>query len=152
MTLGRLERSKASAPMADINVTPMVDVMLVLVVIFIITAPLLASAIRLDLPRAEGASPGDPPRFVSVAVDRGGQAFLEERPVTPAELAQALRQVGAEHPDTEVQLRADESVPYGRVVEVMGLAQQAGLGRIAFVAEAPAPGAAENATATGASR
>ncbi|HNK53072.1 MAG TPA: biopolymer transporter ExbD, partial [Ottowia sp.] len=65
MAFGRLERTKGSEPMSDINVTPLVDVMLVLVVIFIITAPLLASSIRLDLPKTDGAKPGDPPKFVT---------------------------------------------------------------------------------------
>jgi biopolymer transport protein TolR len=141
MAFGRLERTKGSEPMSDINVTPLVDVMLVLVVIFIITAPLLASSIRLDLPKTDAAQPGDPPQFVTVAVDQSGQAFFEDRPVSQAELATALQGAARANPDTEVQLRADQGVPYGRVVEVMGEAQKAGLNRIGFVAEAPAPAA-----------
>ncbi len=137
MAFGRLERSKGSQPMSDINVTPLVDVMLVLVVIFIITAPLLASSIRLDLPKTDAAKPGDPPQFVTVAVDQAGQAFFDDRPVTQAELGAALQDAARANPDTEVQLRADQGVPYGRVVEVMGEAQKAGLNRIGFVAEAP---------------
>lgn len=124
--------------MSDINVTPLVDVMLVLVVIFIITAPLLASSIRLDLPKTDAAQPGDPPKFVTVAVDKEGQAFFDDRPVSQAELGAALQEAARANPDTEVQLRADQGVPYGRVVEVMGEAQKAGLNRIGFVAEAPA--------------
>lgn len=139
MAFGRLERGKGGEPMYDINVTPMVDVMLVLVVIFIITAPLLASSIRLDLPKTDGAQPGEPPKFVTVALDPGGQAYFDDKPVTQAELAAALQRAGRDNPDTEVQLRADEKVPYGRVVEVMGEAQKAGLNRIGFVAEAPRP-------------
>ncbi len=142
MSFGKLERTKGSEPMSDINVTPLVDVMLVLVVIFIITAPLLASSIRLDLPKTDAAQPGDPPKFVTVAVDKAGQAFFDDRPVTQAELASALSDAARANPDTEVQLRADQGVPYGRVVEVMGEAQKAGLNRIGFVAEAPAAPAA----------
>ncbi|MBC7444122.1 MAG: biopolymer transporter ExbD [Polaromonas sp.] len=138
MTFGRLERTPAAQPMSDINVTPLVDVMLVLVVIFIITAPLLASAIRLDLPKTEAAQAIDTPRFVALAVDRSGQAFLSGKPVALDELARQLRQAASRDPDTEVQLRADDAVPYGKVVEVIGLAQIAGLSRIGFVAE-PAP-------------
>jgi biopolymer transport protein TolR len=123
--------------MSDINVTPLVDVMLVLVVIFIITAPLLASTIRLDLPTTEAAKPGDAPKFVTLVVDKAGQVFLGDRPVTLDELAQSLVQTASRAPDTEVQLRADEAVPYGKVVEVMGVAQKAGLNRIGFVAEPP---------------
>lgn len=139
MAFGRLERTPGHQPMSEINVTPLVDVMLVLVVILIITAPLLASAIRLDLPQTDAATPGDAPRFVSLVLDPAGQAFLDDRPVTTAALAQRLRQIAAQDPQTEVQLRADQALPYGKVVEVMGIAQNAGLSRIGFVAE---PGAA----------
>lgn len=135
MAFGRLERTSGPQPISDINMTPLVDVMLVLVVIFILTAPLLASAIRLDLPRADGAVSGAPPQSITLVVDKAGQAFLDDRPLTQAALAQALAQIAAEHPDTEVQLRADAAVPYGRVVEIMGAAHAAGLQHIGFVAE-----------------
>jgi len=141
MTFGRLERTQGPQPMSDINVTPLVDVMLVLVVIFIITAPLLASTIPLDLPKTDAARPAETPRFVTLAVDRSGQAFLNDRPVQPDELARDLAQTARQHPDTEVQLRADQAVPYGKVVEVMGVAQKAGLNRIGFVAD-PGPAVA----------
>ena len=135
MSFGRLERSAAPKPMSDINVTPLVDVMLVLVVIFILTAPLLASSIRLELPRAAGTAPGAAANAVVLVVDAAGQAFVDDEPVAPAALAQRLREVAARAPDTEIQLRADATVPYGRVVELMGLASAAGLHRIGFVAE-----------------
>jgi biopolymer transport protein TolR len=136
MAFGRLERSVGAQPMSEINVTPLVDVMLVLVVIFIITAPLLASSIRLDLPQTDAASVGEAPVSVNLAVDQSGQAFLNDKPVSRQELSNSLRGSAARNPDTEVQLRADAAVPYGKIVEVMGLAQKAGLNRIAFVAEA----------------
>lgn len=135
MAFGRLERTQGAQPMSEINVTPLVDVMLVLVVILIITAPLLASSIRLDLPRAEGAQPGEAPRFVTVAVDKTGRLFLNDKPVSGEQLARQLEAAAKDNPDTEIQLRADQGVPYGRVVEVMGAAHKAGLGRIGFVAE-----------------
>jgi len=138
MPFGRLERTQGAQPMSDINVTPLVDVMLVLVVIFILTAPLLASSIRLDLPRSEGATPGSAREAVTVVVDAAGQAYLDDQPLAQSALAERLRRIGAERPDTEVQLRADAAVPYGRVVEVMGAANAAGLSRIGFVAEPPA--------------
>lgn len=128
--------------MSDINVTPLVDVMLVLVVIFIITAPLLASSIRLDLPNTDAAKPGDPPKFVTVVVDKEGRTYFNDRPVNQPDLARALQDAATASPDTEVQLRADQGVPYGRVVEVMGEAQKAGLNRIGFVADAAQPAAA----------
>ena len=139
MTFGRLERRQGSQPMSDINMTPLVDVMLVLVVIFIITAPLLASSIRLDLPGTDAARPNDAPKFVTVALDKAGQLFLNDRAITAAQLVESLSQSARQNPDTEVQLRADRTVPYGRIVEVMGAAQKAGLNRIGFVAEPHKP-------------
>jgi biopolymer transport protein TolR len=135
MSFGRLERTEGARPISDINVTPLVDVMLVLVVIFILTAPLLASSLRLDLPKAESAKPGDAPRFVTVGLDAQGGLFLDDKPIEPPQLAARLAEVAQRGPDTEVQLRADRAVPYGRIVEVMGAAQQAGLQRIGFVAD-----------------
>ena len=135
MSFGRLERTKGSEPMSEINVTPMVDVMLVLLVIFILTAPLLASSIKLDLPKTDAARPGEVPRFVTLIVNKAGQTFLNDQALNLEQLAAALAQTAGQDPDTEVQLRADESVPYGKVVEVMGVAQKAGLNRIGFVAD-----------------
>ena len=135
MAFGRLERTQGEPPMSEINVTPMVDVMLVLVVIFIITAPLMASSIRLDLPKAQGTQPADAPRFVTVVVDKGGQVFLNDKPVTSEQIAAQLASAAKQNPETEVQLRADQGVPYGKVVEVMGFVHKAGLTRIGFVAE-----------------
>lgn len=116
--------------------TPLVDVMLVLVVIFIITAPLLASSIKLDLPKTAAAQPGEAPKFVTVVVDKSGQVYLNDKPLELLALARQLEQTAKENPQTEVQLRADAAVPYGRIVEVMGTAQKAGLNRIGFVADA----------------
>ncbi|MBO9678934.1 MAG: biopolymer transporter ExbD [Acidovorax sp.] len=135
MAFGRLERTPGPQPMSEINMTPLVDVMLVLVVIFILTAPLLASSIRLDLPRAEGGAPGAPAQALTLVVDRAGQVFIDDRPLTQDALAARLAQVAAVRPDTEIQLRADAAVPYGRVAEIMGAAHVAGLQRIGFVTE-----------------
>jgi len=137
MAFGRLERTQGDPPMSEINVTPLVDVMLVLVVILIITAPLLASSIRLDLPKAEGTQPGDAPKFLTVVVDQAGQVFLEDKPVTPDQFSAQLASAAKANPDTEIQLRADRGVAYGKVVEVMGRVHKAGLSRIGFVAEPP---------------
>lgn len=140
MAFGRLPRTPDAQPMSEINVTPLVDVMLVLVVIFIVTAPLLASSVRLDLPRADATQPaGDAPASISVVLDAQGQLFVNDRPATPPQLAQQLAEAARRNPDTEIQLRADQAVPYGRVVEVMGAAQHAGLNRIGFVAEPKRP-------------
>ncbi len=139
MSFGRLERTQGPQPMSDINVTPLVDVMLVLVVIFIITAPLLASSIKLDLPTSDAAQTSEVPKFVSVVVDKTAQVFLNDQKTGLPALAERLRKAATANPDTEVQLRADEAVPYGKVVEVMGVAQKAGLNRIGFVVEPRKP-------------
>jgi biopolymer transport protein TolR len=136
MSFGRLERTQSSKPMSDINMTPLVDVMLVLVVIFIITAPLMTSAIKLDLPKTEAAQPVDAPKFIAIVVDKAGQIFLNDQVTSLLQLSDSLSKTAQVSKDTEVQLRADEVVPYGKVVEVMGVAQKAGLNRIGFVAEA----------------
>lgn len=141
MAFGRLERTAAPQPMSDINITPLVDVMLVLVVIFLLTAPLLASAIRLDLPRADGSTPGAAPASVTVVLDPTGQVFVNDQPLDEAALVQRFTALAAQSRATEVQLRADAAVPYGRVVQVLGAAQQAGLSRIGFVTEPAATAA-----------
>jgi biopolymer transport protein TolR len=140
MSFGRLERSRAALPMSEINVTPLVDVMLVLLVIFMLTAPFMASALRLELPRASAAStPSAAASPLRVEVDALGQVRLNGLAVDAAQLAQRLAEAAAAQPDAEVQLRADQAVPYGRVVELMDAAHRAGLSRIAFVARsAPA--------------
>ena len=124
--------------MSDINMTPLIDVMLVLVVIFIITAPLLASSVRLDLPRTDAATPTEAPQALTLSLDRAGQAYLDDKPLALPDLAVRLAQIAARNPDTEVQLRADQLLPYGQVLEVMGIAQKAGLTRIGFIAD-PGP-------------
>ncbi len=135
MSFGRLERTPGPQPMSDINMTPLVDVMLVLVVIFIITAPLLVSAVKVDLPKAAGAAALEAPKFIAITLDRSGQVYVDDQPLDAQALSVALRRAAERQPDTEVRLRADAAVPYGRVVEVMGQAHLAGLHRIGFVAD-----------------
>ncbi|MDT7834028.1 ExbD/TolR family protein [Aquabacterium sp. OR-4] len=139
MSFGRLERASASQPMSDINMTPLIDVMLVLLVIFIITAPLMSTSLRLDLPKAAGATPSAAPSAVAVAVDGQGQFFWGDEPVKAEQLQARVREAASRDPGTEVQLRADQAVPYGRIAELIGLVQQAGLVRIGFVTEGQPP-------------
>ncbi|MBC7995448.1 MAG: biopolymer transporter ExbD [Rhizobacter sp.] len=138
MAFGRLERSSAPPPMSDINMTPLIDVMLVLLVIFMITAPLMSASLKLDLPQTEAATASNMPDFVAVAIDPKGQFYIGEQPVAPDAFAERMAQAAKKNPQTEVQLRADKTVPYGRVAELIGVVQKAGLSRIGFVAE-PAP-------------
>jgi biopolymer transport protein ExbD/biopolymer transport protein TolR len=138
MSFGRLERNRGAQPMSDINMTPLIDVMLVLLVIFIITAPLMTSSLKLDLPRAEGAAPSDAPAFVALAIDADGRLFLADQPAGKEQIVERVRAAARRDPATEVQLRADRKVPYGRVAELIGWVQEAGLTRIGFITEAPA--------------
>ena len=141
MAFGRFPRTPQAKPFSEINVTPLVDVMLVLLVIFILTAPLLTSAIRLDLPQSQASQAGEAPESITLSLTTTGDIFINDKPVSMAELPNALQQVAILKPQVEVQLRADQAVPYGQVLNLMGLAQQAGLTRIGFVT---APGAAQS--------
>lgn len=140
MAFGRFARSVGDKPISDINVTPLVDVMLVLVVIFILAAPLLAGSLRLELPRAQGLAPGVTPVTLQIEIARSGELALNGEAIDESALATRLSQVASASPGTEIALRADAAVPYGRIAWLMGVAQSAGLSRIAFVAE-PQPAA-----------
>jgi biopolymer transport protein ExbD/biopolymer transport protein TolR len=135
MAFGRLERTTGPQPMSDINMTPLIDVMLVLLVIFMITAPLMSSSLKLDLPKSDAAQPADTPQFVPVAIDASGRLYIGEVPVDAPTFAARIADIAAKNPQTEVQLRADRTVPYGLVAELIGSVQKAGLNRIGFVAE-----------------
>ena len=135
MAFGRLDSPVTDAPMSDINVTPLVDVMLVLLVIFIITAPLMASALRLNLPQIDGVSAGNAPRILALALDAQGQMYWNDAPLDRAQLPLRLREQAAAGTDVEVQIRADQTVPYGDVAQLMAAVQQAGLVRIALVTQ-----------------
>ena len=138
MSFGRFPRATpaSAAPMGDINMTPLIDVMLVLLVIFMVTAPFMVSAVRVALPQADAQLAPPPPAPLVVHIDKTGQVFIQERPLDATQLGAALAMAATAAPDTEIQLRADAAVPYGRVAEFMALAQAAGLGRIGFVTEA----------------
>ena len=142
MSFGRLEKPAGHKPMSEINVTPLVDVMLVLLVIFIIATPFMADRLALQLPKAElptAATPAEPGPFVSLALDGQGRMQWDGKEVDDATLRQRLLEAAQRNPATELQLRADASVPYGRVVTLIGMAQSAGLSRIGFVADTTAP-------------
>ena len=138
MTFGRLQRSASSTPMSDINMTPLIDVMLVLLVIFMITAPLMTSSLKLDLPKTDGGQPNDAPQYISVALDPQGKLFFGEEALDSSAFEARVLDAARKNPKTEVQLRADKGVPYGRVAELIAVVQKAGLSRIGFVTESPA--------------
>lgn len=115
--------------------TPLIDVMLVLLVIFIITAPLLGSALRLDLPRAGvGASP-QTAQVVHLVIDAQGQVYVDDQALPESALPERLQALAQRHPGAELQVRADRHVAYGRVMALMDAAQRVGLTHIALVAQ-----------------
>jgi biopolymer transport protein TolR len=138
MAFGRLERRASAQPMSDINMTPLIDVMLVLLVIFMITAPLMSTSLKLDLPKTEGAKPTDAQQFVTLAVDPQGRTFWGDEQVSLDTLRLRVREAATRNPATEVQLRADKTVTYGRVAELIGVVQEGGLSRVGFVTESNA--------------
>ena len=141
MAFGRLERNSGPLPMSDINMTPLIDVMLVLLVIFMITAPLMSSSLKLDLPKSDAAAPSDSPQFVGVALDLQGRLYFGDELLEAATFTARLIDVARRNPQLEVQLRADAGVPYGRVAELIGIIQKAGLSRIGFIADPNKPNA-----------
>ena len=136
MAFGSFSEEGAGQPMAEINTTPLVDVMLVLLVIFIITAPLFHQAVPIDLPKVSATRIDDPPEVVQLAVDAAGRIFWNGEAVPREALDARLAAVGARQP--ELHLRADRAVRYEKVADVMAAVQRAGLSKIAFVTE-PAP-------------
>jgi biopolymer transport protein ExbD len=138
MSFGGFERGHAPAqPMAEINVTPLVDVMLVLLVIFIITAPLLARALKLDLPQLDAPPAAVQPQTIQLTIDAGGGLRWNAEPVASEELAARLAVAGRESPQPELHLGADKAVRYEHVAAVLAAAQKAGMKQIGFVTEPP---------------
>ena len=133
------------APMADINVTPLVDVMLVLLIIFMVTAPLLTAGVPIDLPDSRAKALDQDAKPIQLSIDRTGKVFLDEDEIADAVLPDVLTQLAAKAPKDsppQVFLRADRELDYGRVTRVMGELNLAGLNRIALVTTQD--GAAEN--------
>jgi biopolymer transport protein TolR len=127
------------APMAEINVTPMVDVMLVLLIIFMVTAPLLATGVQVDLPESKAAPLDQDNEPVSISIDRTGAIFVDDTPIGMEDLGARLQSIAAgssEEGGPRIFLRADTSLEYGRVMQVMGEINRAGLRRMAMVSTA----------------
>jgi len=132
MSLGNSSQESGSM-MSEINVTPLVDVMLVLLVVFIITAPLLApQSLKINLPKTEAAQQNDKPQRVSLMVGANGDIELEQKHISDSSLADILHQ-RATNPQFQLQIEADKVVPYGRVAELMALAQHAGVVKLSFL-------------------
>ena len=135
MAFASFDSKSPGTPMSDINMVPLIDVMLVLLVIFIVTAPLLTQAVKLDLPKASSQVNDLRPQKVDIAIDAQGTLHWDGEAVTRAELQQRLAQAATLPVQPELQLRADQSVAYRSVAQTLADASKAGLGRIGFVSE-----------------
>ena len=121
--------------MSDINMTPLIDVMLVLLVIFMIAAPLMTSSLKMDLPKVTAARNNESGATLALGITADGKFHVGDEAVTHDDLVRTLKQTATRQPQPDVLLRADQSVPYGRVAELIGLVQDAGLTHIGFIAQ-----------------
>ena len=139
MAFGGFSRGSDPAPMAEINMIPLIDVMLVLLVIFIITAPLLTHAVKVDLPRASSTPNQTKPDNVQLAIDAAGIVYWNGAVLDRSGWRSRMDAAAAQRPQPEVHIRADGAVAYRRVAEVMSDAAQAGLTRIGFLTDPNEP-------------
>ncbi|USV55900.1 ExbD/TolR family protein [Aeromonas encheleia] len=136
MAFGKISSDSDDQPLSEINMIPMIDVMLVLLIVFMITAPLLTNAVKLDLPEASSQANQPKQDDISLSIDGAGKMYWNDKPVDEAALIvqmSAVDQKAQELP--EIQLRIDKSVEYGSIARVMALASQHGLHKIAFVSQ-----------------
>jgi biopolymer transport protein ExbD len=119
--------------MNEINMIPLIDVMLVLLVIFIITAPLLTHAVKIDLPQASSQPLPEKPEVISIAIDEAGRMYWNDVPMVQGELAVKLQQASRQEPQPELHIRADKETRYQLLAEVMADAQNAGIQKLGFV-------------------
>ena len=135
MAFASFDRQRSAAPMAEINMVPLIDVMLVLLVIFIVTAPLLTHAVKLDLPKVSSNANQLKPDKIDFAINAAGQRFWNGEAVSREIAAQRFTEAGQRQPQPEIHLRADQAVAYRAVAETLADATKAGLTRIGFVSE-----------------
>ncbi|MBI3789822.1 MAG: biopolymer transporter ExbD [Gemmatimonadetes bacterium] len=132
--MGRRARGEGTPLNAEINVVSLIDVMMLLMIIFMITAPIMQGGVDVELPKAE-ARPLEPKGGLAVTVNKRGQIFVDETQLSLAEFRAAFKSLAAERGKGGVYLRADQGVPYGRVVEVLAIMRAAGVGPVGLVAE-----------------
>ena len=130
-----LNASNDDDVMNEINMTPMVDIMLVLLIIFIITIPVMKHSVNIDLPRATNEAQNIKPETLRLSVDAQGNYFMNEAQIADADLAPQLKAAAAQNPQPELHIRGDKAVRYERVAEAMAAAQVAGLRKIGFITE-----------------
>jgi biopolymer transport protein TolR len=139
MGRSRAERSRAYRPMSEINVTPFVDVMLVLLIVFMVTAPLLTVGVPVDLPKTQSQSIAEPDEPLVVSVTAEGAIYIQDSEVEVEKLVPRLVAITDAKPDTRIFVRGDQAINYGRVMEVMGLVNSAGFSRVALITQLPDP-------------
>ena len=139
MAFASFDAKNASAPMAEINMVPLIDVMLVLLVIFIVTAPLLTQAVKLELPKASSQVNDLKPEKVDFAIDAAGLLYWNGETIPRAEAARRFAVEGKRQPQPEIHLRADQSVAYRFVAQALADASKAGLSKVGFVSEPDVP-------------
>jgi biopolymer transport protein ExbD len=135
MAFGSFDRKTGNQPMAEINMVPLIDVVLVLLVIFIVTAPLLTHTVKLDLPKTTSNADIQKPEKIEFAIDAAGALFWNGERITREEAAAKFAEEGKKRPQPEVYLRADQAVAYRYVAETLADASKAGLSKVAFVSE-----------------
>ena len=133
MAFGSFDRKNASSPMAEINMVPLIDVVLVLLVIFIVTAPLMTHAVKLDLPKAVSQPDIQKPEKIEFSIDATGNLFWNGQPLSREDAQAKFSDAGQKRPQPEVYLRADQGVAYRFVAEMLADASRAGLSKVAFV-------------------
>ena len=139
MAFASFDSPRAGAPMSDINMVPLIDVMLVLLVVFIVTAPLLTHAVKLELPRASAQLNRAPADKIDVAIDATGALFWNGEPVTRAQAQARFADAGPKQPQPEIHLRADQAVAYRHVARTLADASRAGLSKVGFVSDPENP-------------
>ncbi len=135
MAFASFDNKRASAPVAEINMVPLIDVMLVLLVIFIVTAPLLTHAVKLDIPKVSSTAQAVVPQKIEFAIDAQGQRFWNGEVISRAEAISRFAAEGAKPDQPEVHLRADQEVAYRVVAETLADASKAGLSKVGFVSQ-----------------
>jgi len=124
-------------PISEINITPMVDVMLVLLIIFMVTAPLLTAGVAVDLPKSRAKLLSQDKEPLTITIERSGKIFLQETEIAADILVPRLQAITANKLDTRIFVRGDKSIAYGTVIEVMGLIHAAGFTQVALIVELP---------------
>lgn len=139
MSFGTFDQQGANAPMSEINMTPLVDVMLVLLIIFIITAPLLTHSIGINLPNAGSTVTPQKPDIITLSVDQNGKLYWNDSAIIKDDLPQRFAEASARKPQPELHLRADRDTRYQTIADIMSAAQKAGIQKLAFVSQPKTP-------------